>query len=331
MNGLPGRGAERPGIRVGHPVVKQYVVANRSGADLHRVTVTDPAAPGRSLTCPGGPRFWMRGMTSVVCTSRVPAAPGRHTTTARVRGEIPSLGLRPTATAVTGYRGVGGALALAVTVTVRNGPAPSAVLRYEVSNPGNVPVYGARLTDPLLPPRTRLDCAGRSAPPAVLAPGARAVCSARLTGLRPGTYRSRPVVRGTDRLVTLGPAGERVAPPGLVARASVPFTVRRVAAPRAPGAAPGPGQAAPGAGAPGAGGLPGAVPGAGPAAGTAPGAAAPGTAPGAVAPGAVAPGAAGPPGAAAAPAAAAAPGAAAPGAAAGAGAAAPGAAAPGAA
>ncbi|MEU2179878.1 hypothetical protein, partial [Streptomyces thermolilacinus] len=227
VNGLPGRGAERPGIRVGHPVVKRYVVTNRSGTDLHRVTVTDPAAPGRALTCPGGPRFWMRGMTSVVCTSRVPAAPGRHTTTARVRGDIPSLGLRPTATATAGYRGVGGALALTVTVTARNGPTPSAVLRYEVANPGDVPVYGARLTDPALPPGTRLDCAGRPAPPAALAPGARAVCAARLPSLRPGPYRSTPVVRAP-------PGSRRSARPGAgrAAGAHVAGRVRRAGAAR---------------------------------------------------------------------------------------------------
>ncbi|WP_374982584.1 hypothetical protein [Streptomyces fradiae] len=109
VNGLPGRAAENPGIPAGHPVVKRYVVTNRSGADLHRVTVTDPAAPGRALVCPGGPRFRLRGMASAVCTSRVPAAPGRHTTTARVRADIPSVGLRPTAGTTTGYRGVGGA------------------------------------------------------------------------------------------------------------------------------------------------------------------------------------------------------------------------------
>uniref|UniRef100_UPI001585E1BE hypothetical protein n=1 Tax=Streptomyces sp. TRM64462 TaxID=2741726 RepID=UPI001585E1BE len=196
VNTKPGRAAERRGVRTGHPVVKRYRVTNRSGADLHGVTVTDPAAPGKALRCPGGPKFWMRGMTSVVCTSRVAAAPGRHTSTVRVSGRIPSLGKRPKASAVAGYQGVAGALTLGV--SVRRAVSPRAELRYVVANPGNRPVYGVRLTDRGLP-GVRFDCAGRPAPPATLAAGARVVCVGRVAGLRPGAYRSAAEVRGSDR------------------------------------------------------------------------------------------------------------------------------------
>ncbi|MGI5481805.1 hypothetical protein [Streptomyces lavendofoliae] len=218
------RQAERIGIRVGHPVVKRYRLTNRSGADLHRVTLTDPSVPGKALRCPRGQGFWMRGMSSVTCTARFSAAPGRHSATVRARGEIPSLGMRPTASVAAGYQGVTGALALGVTVT--QAVAPQAVVRYTISNPGNRTVHGARLVDPVLG-RTPVDCAGRPGPPQALGPGAVAVCVARLTGLRPGTYRSTPEVRGSDRLFTLGPTCTRlVRPPVLVARAAAPFVVR---------------------------------------------------------------------------------------------------------
>ncbi|GGU27807.1 hypothetical protein [Streptomyces lavendofoliae] len=218
------RQAERIGIRVGHPVVKRYRLTNRSGADLHRVTLTDPSVPGKALRCPRGQGFWMRGMSSVTCTARFSAAPGRHSATVRARGEIPSLGMRPTASMAAGYQGVTGALALAVTVT--RAVAPQALVRYTISNPGNRTVHGARLVDPVLG-RTPVDCAGRPGPPQALGPGAVAVCVARLTGLRPGTYRSTPEVRGSDRLFTLGPTCTRlVRPPVLVARATAPFVVR---------------------------------------------------------------------------------------------------------
>ncbi|WP_336321179.1 hypothetical protein [Streptomyces lavendofoliae] len=218
------RQAERIGIRVGHPVVKRYRLTNRSGADLHRVTLTDPSVPGKALRCPRGQGFWMRGMSSVTCTARFSAAPGRHSATVRARGEIPSLGMRPTASVAAGYQGVTGALALAVTVT--QAVAPQALVRYTISNPGNRTVHGARLVDPVLG-RTPVDCAGRPGPPQALGPGAVAVCVARLTGLRPGTYRSTPEVRGSDRLFTLGPTCKRlVPPPVLVARAAAPFVVR---------------------------------------------------------------------------------------------------------
>ncbi|MFF8832020.1 hypothetical protein [Streptomyces sp. NPDC015131] len=217
------RQAERTGVRTGHPVVKRYRLTNRSGADLHRVTLTDPSVPRGALRCPRGQGFWMRGMTSVLCTARFPAAPGRHAATARARGEIPSLGLRPTATARAGYQGVGGALALAV--SVRDAVAPRTVVRYVISNPGNRTVHDPRLTDAGLG-RPPLNCGGRPGPPRALAPGAVAVCEARPAGLRPGPHRAAPEVRGSDRLFTLGPTCTRPAPPPvLVARAVAPFVV----------------------------------------------------------------------------------------------------------
>ncbi|MGA5420850.1 hypothetical protein [Streptomyces lavendulocolor] len=216
--------AERIGVRVGHLVVKRYRLTNRSGADLHRVTLTDPSVPGGALRCPRGQGFWMRGMSTVTCTARFSAAPGRHSATVRARGEIPSLGMRPSASVAAGYRGVAGALALAV--TVRDAVAPHAVVRYTISNPGTHTVHGARLVDPVLG-SAPVDCGGRAGPPQALGPGAVAVCVARPSGLRPGTYRSTPEVRGGDRLFTLGPTCTRlVPPPALVARAAAPFVVR---------------------------------------------------------------------------------------------------------
>ncbi|MEU0720221.1 hypothetical protein ABZ498_23955, partial [Streptomyces lavendulocolor] len=224
VNKKTARQAERIGVRVGHPVVKRYRLTNRSGADLHRVTLTDPSVPGGALRCPRGQGFWMRGMSTVTCTARFSAAPGRHSATVRARGEVPSLGMRPAASVAAGYRGVAGALALAV--TVRDAVAPHAVVRYTISNPGTHTVYGARLVDPVLG-RAPVDCGGRAGPPQALGPGAVAVCVARLSGLRPGTYRSTPEVRGGDRLFTLGPTCTRlVPPPALVARAAAPFVVR---------------------------------------------------------------------------------------------------------
>ncbi|MFB9393831.1 hypothetical protein ACFFS0_31085, partial [Streptomyces coeruleoprunus] len=268
VNGKPGRGAERRGIRTGHAVVKHYRLTNRSGADLHRVTVTDPAAPGKALRCPGGQGFWMRGLTSVVCTSKVPAAPGRHTTTVRARAEVPSLGMRPAASARAGYVGVTGALALSVAVV--EAVAPRAVLHYVIANPGNRPVYGLRLTDPGLP-QARFVCGGRPGTPPFLPAGGTVVCVAQLTGLPPGTYRSTPEVQGTDLLTTLGPRCALVPPPPLMARATAPFTLTAppppappravVPGPVVPGAPGAPGAAAGGAaapGAPGAAGAPGA-------------------------------------------------------------------------
>ncbi|MEU7281801.1 hypothetical protein AB0A69_23960, partial [Streptomyces sp. NPDC045431] len=244
VNKHPTPEAERIGIRVGHVVVKRYRVTNRSGADLHRVTVHDPAVPAGAVRCPGGQGFWMRGLTSVTCISRVPALPGHHAVTVRARAQVPSLGMRVEASARAAYRGVGGALTLAVGVAVRDtgAGAAGAVVRYTVTNPGNRTVYGARLTDAALgnPP---VSCGGRPAVPQALPPGGVVVCVARLEGLRPGTYRSAPEVRGSDRLFTLGPTCERpVPPPTLVARAVAPFAVR---APRPRPAPPPPGPPGP--------------------------------------------------------------------------------------
>ncbi|MET9516750.1 hypothetical protein [Streptomyces sp. NPDC002994] len=320
VNTRPGREAEHTGIRVGHPVVKHYRLTNRSGADLHRLRLTDPHVPGAAVNCPGGRGLWLRGLTSVTCTSLVSATPGRHTSTVRAHAEIPSLGARPSASAVAGYEGVAGALRLAV--TVREVEGSRAVVQYTVGNPGNRTVFGVRLSDTALNP-PRIICGGRPASsPQTLPAGATVLCVAELDGLRPGTYHSGPEARGSDGLFTLDTAGGLVGPPPLVARAATRFTVRAQPPPEsprparpapppaqaplpAPGPPPGgaslPGGASPldraapqapspggGAGTPGAPGAPAAAPGGG-----APGGGAPG---GPAAPAGPAPGTLGAPG-----------------------------------
>lgn len=262
VNTRPGREAERTGVRVGDVVVKEYRLTNRSGADLHRVTVTDPAVPEAALHCPEGQGFGMRGLTTVTCVSRVSAAPGVQTATVVARGEIPSLGMETLASADAGYQGVAGALALDVAVNTAAEPLP--VVQYTITNQGNSTVYDVQLTDQALG-QSPVVCDGQPAPPQALAPGAAVVCTATVAGLQPGVYPSTPEVRGSDFLSTLGSTGGLVAAPPLVAGAAPLLTAPAgpSAAPPAPAVPAVPGAAAA---------VPGAVPGT--AAEAAPGAAA---------------------------------------------------------
>ncbi|MDT9685414.1 hypothetical protein RND61_25605 [Streptomyces sp. TRM76323] len=230
VNTRPGREAERTGVRVGDVVVKEYRLTNRSGADLHRVTVTDPAVPEAALHCPEGQGFAMRGLTTVTCVSRVSAAPGVQTATVVARGEIPSLGMETLASADAGYQGVAGALALDVAVNTAAEPLP--VVQYTITNQGNSTVYDVQLTDQALG-QSPVVCDGQPAPPQALAPGAAVVCTATVAGLQPGVYPSTPEVRGSDFLSTLGSTGGLVAAPPLVAGAAPLLT-----APAGPSAAP---------------------------------------------------------------------------------------------
>ncbi|MFD8573116.1 hypothetical protein [Streptomyces sp. NPDC059639] len=219
VNTRPGLGALRPGIRTGGPVVKTYRLTNRGGADLYAIRVEDPALPGARIRCPGGgdrvPR--LTGLRSVRCTATVPARPGTWVGDVVAAGRLPYLRAAVRASARSGYAGVGGALALVQTAAV-TGPG-RAVVRYAVTNTGNRPVLGVRVTDPGLAP-------GRTGCPVMarIAPGATAVCG-REVRRAPGTYTGRGLARGTDRLRTLGPRGGQVAPPPLTARATARFTL----------------------------------------------------------------------------------------------------------
>lgn len=138
---LPARAAPVAEIRTGHPVVKRYVLANRSEADLQQVRLSDPHVPAGALRCPGVRQgtLGMRGLTRVVCSATFPARAGLHTAVVRAEAAIPSLGRHVRATARSGYRGVGGALQLAV--IVRDPVGPGVIVRYTVSNRGNRTVH----------------------------------------------------------------------------------------------------------------------------------------------------------------------------------------------
>ncbi|WP_353945466.1 hypothetical protein ABII15_30425 [Streptomyces sp. HUAS MG91] len=222
VNTRPGTGALRPGIRTGGPVVKTYLLTNRGGADLSTIRVRDPALPGARIRCPGGsdrvPR--LTGLRSVRCTATGRARPGTWVGAAVAAGRLPYLRSTVRASARSGYAGVGGALVLVQSARV-TGPERARV-RYAVTNTGNRPVLGVRITDP------GLDPAHREPPPcpvvARIAPGATGVCSTEVRRA-PGTYTGRGLARGTDGLGTLGPRGGRVAPPPLTARAAARFTL----------------------------------------------------------------------------------------------------------
>ncbi|MER5948660.1 hypothetical protein ABT127_21685 [Streptomyces sp. NPDC001904] len=222
VNTRPGLGALRPGIRTGGPVVKTYLLTNRGGADLWAIRVEDPALPGARMRCPGGgnrvPR--LTGLRSVSCTATGRARPGTRVGTAVATGRLPYLRAGVRASARSGYTGVGGALALVQTARV-TGPGRARV-RYAVTNIGNRPVVGVRVTDPGLAPTRR----GPAGCPVMarIDPGTTAVCATEVRRA-PGTYTGRGLARGTDGLRTLGPRGGRVAPPPLTARATARFTL----------------------------------------------------------------------------------------------------------
>ncbi|MFG2329957.1 hypothetical protein ACGFMM_10055 [Streptomyces sp. NPDC048604] len=217
--------AGAPAVRVGGAVVKRYRLVNRGEAHLYGVRVLDPSA-GAPVVCP---TRTLAALAAVECLSRFTARAGRSTGTATATGDVPSLRRRLTATARSGYVGVGGALTLAATVrTIPPRSLPSAVVGYTVTNRGNRPVHGVRLTDRALRP-ARIDCAGRAGVVPVLPPGRSVRCTASVRR-PPGVHRSTGEATGSDRVTTVGTGGGRVAPPLLVARAAARFTLTGAAA-----------------------------------------------------------------------------------------------------
>ncbi|MFF8610601.1 hypothetical protein ACF06X_32325 [Streptomyces sp. NPDC015346] len=237
-----------PLVRVGDTVVKRYHVVNKGEADLHGVRVSEP---GVSVDCPDEP---LAALGSFMCTAQFPARAGYQRATAQVVGDIPSLQRQLTATARSGFTGVGGALTLTETVTPG---ASETVVRYTLTNPGDQPLHGVQLTDPALGPVSGgIDCGGGGNTVPLLGPGASASCTAVVRGPL-GQPGATGVASGSDRVTTVGPGGEPVAPPPLTARASTAVTLPEPepepepeaategGAPGAPGSAAGAAAAAP--------------------------------------------------------------------------------------
>ncbi|MDX3386028.1 hypothetical protein PV682_31905 [Streptomyces niveiscabiei] len=237
VNTRPGLGAVRPGIRVGDPVVMTYRLVNRGGADLHDVRVSDPRLPGVRLRCAGGKDRvpMLRALTSTTCTATTVSRPGTWTGEVRAVGRIPSLRAKVTATARSGWAGVGGGLGLSETVRV---DGRTATIRYRVTNGGNRTVFAIRLTDRLLGDRRLggglgIDCGGGHPVVPRLIAGGAAVCRA-VVRRGPGTYVSQGAAEGSDRVRTLDRSGDLVPPPTLTARASAPFVLTAPPAPPQP-------------------------------------------------------------------------------------------------
>ncbi|MFD8692652.1 hypothetical protein ACFV2T_38015, partial [Streptomyces sp. NPDC059651] len=223
VNSRPGTGALRPGIRVGDPVVKTYLLINRGSADLYDVRVTDPGLPGVAVHCSGGDRVPMlRGLGSARCTAETKARPGTWTGDVLASGHIPYLHADSKATARSGYKGIRSALALTEGVTVTG---RQAAIRYQVTNRGRHVVYDIRLSDPLVA-AGGIDCGGGRPVVARLGPGRSARCRA-VVRRAPGAYVSKGLAGGSDRITTLGRTGGRVPPRRLTARASGRFTLPR--------------------------------------------------------------------------------------------------------
>ncbi|MGW1606948.1 hypothetical protein ACWCQV_39615, partial [Streptomyces eurythermus] len=227
----PGTEATRPGIRVGHPLVKTYRLINRTGADLYDVRVSDPGLPGAVIRCPGGGDHlrMLRGLDSATCTARSTAREGTWIADVTAVGRVPSLGYESRASARSGYTGVGGRLSLTETVTT-GGEVPDGALLlgratvfYDVTNTGNRTVYDLRLADPVLQPPAIVCATGDDTLPS-LEPGITARCVA-IVERPPGEYLSEGHVKGTDRLTTLRPDGCPEWPPKLKARAPGGFTL----------------------------------------------------------------------------------------------------------
>ncbi|WP_030607737.1 hypothetical protein, partial [Streptomyces achromogenes] len=231
VNTRPGTEPTRPGIRVGHPLVKTYRLINRTGADLYDVRVSDPGLPDAVIRCPGGgDRIRMlRGLDSATCTARSTAREGTWIADVTAVGRVPSLGYESRASARSGYAGVGGRLSLTETVTT-GGEVPDGVLLlgratvfYDVTNTGNRTVYDLRFTDPVLQPPAIVCATGDDTVPS-LEPGVTARCVATVERF-PGEYLSEGHVKGTDRLTTLRPDGCPEWPPKLKAWATGGFTL----------------------------------------------------------------------------------------------------------
>ncbi|MEU4352944.1 hypothetical protein [Streptomyces sp. NPDC023838] len=222
VNTRPGLGALQPGIRAGTPVVKVYRLTNYSGADLASVRLNDPGVPPSAVRCGGGSAHpgTLRALSRTVCTARFPAAPGPHTDWVTATGVIPSLGIRMTTSARSGYAGVAGQLSLSESPRLIS--FTEAEVRYVLTNPGNRTVLDVQLADPELLP-ARIDCSGRAVVPE-LPPGTSVTCTAQITR-SPGTYHSAGTATGSDWTATLTPTGSSQAPPALTAHATTSFTL----------------------------------------------------------------------------------------------------------
>ncbi|WP_199783167.1 hypothetical protein, partial [Streptomyces alboniger] len=188
VNSRPGTGALQPGIRVGDPVHKVYRLINRTGADLYHVRVSDPTLPrGTTVDCAGRDTVAMlRGLSSTTCAAETRALPGVHAGDVTAVGAIPSLNMQSRARARSGYRGVGGALALAETVSVTQ---QLGVIQYVVTNRGDLAVHDVRVSD-ALPLVKAIDCGGGRPVVPQIAPGRSAACRSGVQAA-PGTYVSR--------------------------------------------------------------------------------------------------------------------------------------------
>ncbi|MFM9368497.1 hypothetical protein [Streptomyces sp. Da 82-17] len=243
VNGRPGLGALRPGIRTGAAVVKTYRLTNRGGADLYALRIHDPTLPGARIRCPGGRDHvpLLTGLRSVTCTARATARRGTWIGYVLAVGRQPHLRATVRARALSGYAGVGAHLTLRG--TARGAGPGRARVRYTVINTGNRPAYRIRLGDPALGP-ARIVCPSGGRVVARLAPGAAVTCRADARRAA-GTYVSRAGADGSDLLRTLAPDGGTTAPPRLVARATARFTFPAptppaAPAPRSPATAPAP-------------------------------------------------------------------------------------------
>ncbi|MFD9598264.1 hypothetical protein ACFWA9_36645, partial [Kitasatospora sp. NPDC059973] len=204
-------------VRGGTAVVKEYRLTNAGETGLRGIRVTDAARP---VPCPEAEPLAV-GAT-VVCTLRLTAEAGVHDTTATARGRSGHSDREVAATAPSGYTGVVSALGLAVDAAPGAPGSGTAALRYTVADLGDRPLYDLRLRDVLVP--DGIDCGDGPAAPVALGPGRTVRCAAVLRR-PPGTYRSAAEVTGSDGITTVGPRGEPVPPPLLVARAGTDVTL----------------------------------------------------------------------------------------------------------
>ncbi len=229
VNKRPGTGAVDPGIRTGHPVLKEYRLTNKGGADLHDVHVYDPGMKGARIVCAGGAGSvrLLPGLTSTTCTAQGGAQKGRRIAQATASGRIPSLNAPVRATARSGYAGVGGTLALSQRATVAAPAGPDGLarvtLKYSLVNTGNLPVHGVRITDRNLAPQG-VSCAEGASVLRRVAPGRTAHCTVRLR-LDPGEQVSEGFAEGSDRTSTLDRKGRLIGAPVLRAHSSLRFGV----------------------------------------------------------------------------------------------------------
>lgn len=235
VNKHEGVGAVSPGIRTGHPVVKEYRLVNKGGADIHDIRVDDPGMKGARIVCPGGASGpsgsgrlrLLPGLASATCTAEGHAEKGARIAHATAVGTIPYLHSPVRATARSGYAGVGGTLTLRQLAEVTD-PAtshsPARVdVRYALTNTGNLHVHGARITDRRLAPHG-VNCAEGATTLRRIAPGQTVHCTAKLR-LPPGSHVSEGLAEGSDRTRTLDRKGKLLDPPVLRARSTLRFGV----------------------------------------------------------------------------------------------------------